>query len=123
LEVTCLQGKRRQGNKFNCPQRIKFSARSKQLKFYPHFLAGHVFEAAVWLHPIPLPAEDFGDLSAAFIPVLVDSGLDRLKVGIGEGLFLMVIGNIIILYQNRIADARKKCMRLKKIIGGIWLKI
>jgi hypothetical protein len=33
-------------------------------------------------------------------------------------LFLMVMGNIPIVYQNRIADASKKCMEMEKI--GPW---
>jgi len=39
------------------------------------------------LHPIPFLAEDFGDLSATFMPMFPDSRLDQLKVGLSDGPF------------------------------------
>jgi len=38
--------------------------------------AGHVFELAVGLAPVPLPAEDFGDMLSALIPMGINRGLN-----------------------------------------------
>jgi len=35
--------------------------------------------------PVPFLAEDFGDLSAAFAPVFVDSSLNELDIDFGDG--------------------------------------
>ena len=38
-----------------------------------------------WLKPIPFLAEDFGDLSAAFIPMFLNRSLDQVKIGLVDG--------------------------------------
>jgi len=67
---------------------IVFSGREMDQLFtiegYQDFAAGHVFERTVGLSPVPFLAEDLGDLSAAFVPMIVDGRLDELKIGFGN---------------------------------------
>ena len=39
------------------------------------------------MYPIPFPAEYFGDLSAAFIPVFIDSSSNEFEIGLVDGPF------------------------------------
>ena len=51
------------------------------------FAASHIFGPAVRLEPVPVLAEDFWDLGAAFVPVDADSILNNLEIGLGDGSF------------------------------------
>ena len=42
------------------------------------FSTGHVFEAAIGLHPVPLLAKDFGNVGTPFGPMLINGGLNEL---------------------------------------------
>ena len=59
-----------------------FSFEGKQ-----NFSAGHILEAAIGLSPIPLLAEDPGNMLSALAPMTVDGGLDRRDVLLGNGSF------------------------------------
>ncbi len=70
---------------------IVFSGREMNQLFtiegYQDFTAGHVFETTIGLNPVPFLAENLGDLSAAFVPMVVDGSLDELKIGFGNRSF------------------------------------
>jgi hypothetical protein len=70
---------------------IVFSGRQIDKAFtmesYQNFTASHILETTVCLNPIPFLAEYFGDLSAGFIPMLVNSNLNQFKIGLGDGSF------------------------------------
>ncbi len=42
------------------------------------FPASHIFESAVGLYPVPLLAQDSGDMGSALVPVLVNGGLNQI---------------------------------------------
>lgn len=48
---------------------------------------GHILEATVWLTPIPLVAEDLGDVLTSYIPVPVNNSLNQIKIGFVNGFF------------------------------------
>ncbi len=48
------------------------------------FTTGHIFETAIGLNPVPFLAENLGDMSAAFVPMIVDGSLYELKIGFGN---------------------------------------
>ena len=50
-----------------------------------NFTTSHVLGATICLNPIPFLAEEFGDLSATSIPMLMDSILNQFKVGSSDG--------------------------------------
>jgi len=52
-----------------------------------HLPAGHVFEVPVGLAPVPLAAQDPGDLSAAPAPVVIDDFLDERHLTDVDGPF------------------------------------
>lgn len=45
-----------------------------------HFPAGHIFEAAAGLNPVPLFAQFPGNMSPASVPVFMDQGLNKGQV-------------------------------------------
>lgn len=49
------------------------------------FPAGHVFEIAVWLAPVPLLAEHSGNGGTPLVPVFMDNGLNHCQIGICNG--------------------------------------
>ena len=63
-------------------------------------------------------------MSAAFIPILPDSGLDRLKVGLVDGPFSDGDGQHCNCISDRNRRRQKKMHRSEKnLVGGIWLEI
>ena len=50
-----------------------------------HFPAGHIFESAVGLSPIPFLAEDSGNGGTSLVPVFMDNGLNHRQIDICNG--------------------------------------
>ena len=57
------------------------------IKGEQNFSAGHIFQSAIRLSPVPFLAKDLGDLRATFIPMLVNSRLNGLKISLSDGSF------------------------------------
>ena len=51
------------------------------------FSAGHIFQAAIRLNPVPFLAKDFGDLSTAFVPVIINGSLNVFEIDWRDGSF------------------------------------
>lgn len=47
----------------------------------------HIFESAIRLPPVPLPAEYLRDMLSALVPMPVNSGLNCFKISLMDGPF------------------------------------
>jgi len=68
------------------PTRRKFEM-TGPLQGNQHLPAGHVFQSAIGLSPVPPLAENSGNGAAAQVPMLIDDGLDQWQIGVGNGPF------------------------------------
>ena len=76
--------------------------------------AGHVFQSAIGLSPVPSLAENSGDGAAAVVPMLIDNGLDQWQIGVGNGPFSDGDRQHDHRISKRIRGRRQKMHEIKK---------
>ena len=80
--------------------------------------AGHVFELAVGLAPVPLPAEDLGDMLSALIPIGVNGGLNGIKRSLINCSFADGNGQHVHCIAKRRWGRQRKMHRSEKNVAG-----
>ena len=88
------------------------------VKCEQNFPAGHVLELAIGLVPVPLPAEDLGDMLSALIPVGVNGGLNGFKRSLVNGSFADGDGQHVHCIAKRRRGRQRKMHRSEKKCGG-----
>ena len=91
------------------------------MESYQNFPTSHILETTICLNPVPFIAEDFGDLSAAFVPMVVDSSLNQPKLSLCDRPFSDSNG----YYSHYIAEQKRGRQQKmhgseKSSMAGIW---
>ena len=89
-----------------------FSVESQQ-----DFPASHIFKLSVRLYPIPFLAKDLRNGGTAFIPMFIDSDLNRLKISVSDCSFPDGNGQHIHCISEGKKPRQQKVKKSEKNIG------
>ena len=96
---------------------------SLSLQGNQHLPAGHVFQLAIGLSPVPPLAENSGDGAAAVVPMLINNALDYGQVGVMNGPITNGYGQHDHRISKSIRGRQLKMQGYENIFPGEFLPI